>query len=307
MATKDPKEHEKTAQEKIAEHKKMKEDLAGALMSGRLAANTETKVKVPTADNIDKAAPKAKKATIPPPAPAKPAAAKPAGDRPAPQKKPPPGTIIPAKPAGMKPAKKSNAKRVAWDPKRLMKFVAGVITLAELEGITKEQQHEMAKLGHRVLRQGKLDEAKTVFEGLVALDPHDAYFHLALGSIAQRNDALEEADERYTRALEINPFSPHALANRGEVRMMQGRMLEGAKDLMKALEEDPEVRQEATKRARATIGVVLEQLQSAGIEIGAKKKDAPKPGPTKKAGIGPAPRAAAKPAPRAKPRPAPKK
>src|SRR5688572_18208808 len=298
MSTKDPK---KTAQEKIAEQRKMKEDLTGALMAGRLAAKTETKVKVPSASELDKAAPKAKKAAIPPPQRTPAPAKKPA---PAPKQKAAPP--VPEKPA----AKKSNAKRVAWDPKRLMKFVAGVITLGELEGITKAQQYDMAKLGHRFIRTGKLKEAKAVFEGLVALDPHDAYFHLALGSIAQRDDNLEEADERYTRALEINPFSPHALANRGEVRMMQGRMLEGAKDLLKAFEEDPDCREEATKRARATIGVVLQQLEEAGIKIGGEKKK-PVPGPTKKTsvatpvGMKPAPRGKA-PAPRGKPRPAPK-
>ena len=182
-----------------------------------------------------------------------------------------------------------------------MKFVAGVITLGELEGVTKEQQYEMAKLGHRFIRSGKLKEAKAVFEGLVALDPHDAYFHLALGSIAQRDDDLEAAEERYTRALEINPYSPHALANRGEVRMMQGHMLDGAKDLLKALEEDPDCREEATKRARATIGVVLQQLEEAGVAVGEKKK----PGPTKKAGVAAPPgmKPRAKPTPRPKPRP----
>jgi tetratricopeptide (TPR) repeat protein len=300
MATKDPKD-QKTAIEKIAEQRKMKDDLTGALMAGRLAAKTETKIKVPTAE-IDKAAPKAKAAAIPAPkrAPAPP----PKKPAPAPAAKK--AAAAPARPA----VKKGAAKRVAWDPKRLTKFVAGVITLGELEGITKEKQYEMAKLGHRFIRQGKLDEAKHVFEGLLALDPRDAYFHLALGSIAQRENELDEAEERYTAALSINPYSPPALANRGEVRMMQGRMLDGAKDLLRALEEDPECRQEATKRARATIGVVLQQLEEAGIEVGDKKKKTP--GPTRKAGVAlppgkkPGPRGA-KPAPRATPRPAPKK
>jgi tetratricopeptide (TPR) repeat protein len=300
MATKDPKEQLKSAKEKIAEQRKMKDDLSGALLAGRLAAKTETRVKVPAAE-IDKAA-KVQKALIPPPqkTPAPP------------QKRPAPAPVKQkVAPPQQKPkvAAKKGTKRVAWDPKKLIKFVAGVITLGELEGITKKQQHEMAKLGHRFIRQGKLKEAKAVFEGLLALDPHDAYFHLALGSIAQREDDLDEAEERYTRALEINPYSPHALANRGEVLMMKGRMLDGAKDLLRALEEDPKCREEATKRARATIGVVLQQLKAAGVEVGEKKKA---PGPTKKTGIAappgmkPAPRAA-KPMPRPRPRPLPKK
>lgn len=319
MATKDPDKKPRprptSAKEKIAEQRKMKEDLSGALLAGRLAASTETvtRVRVPSAD-IDEAAPKkARKGTIPPPR-------RPQGPgRPGLKKKGPPPKRTPLKkapaPGAKKPAApavrgKKKARRVAWDPKRLAQFIAGVITLGELEGISKEEQYEMARLGHQLLRQGKLADAKKVFDGLVALDPRDAYFHLALGSIAQRGDDLEEAERRYTRALEINPYSPHALGNRGEVRMMLGKMVEGAKDLTKALEEDPECTCEATKRARATIGVVLQQLEEAGHSSG-KKKPTKKPGPAKKAGIiappgkkpspRPAPRSG-RPGPRSRPR-----
>jgi tetratricopeptide (TPR) repeat protein len=308
---KDPKKP--SAKEKIAEQRKMKDELSNALLAGRLAASTETatNVRVPGAA-IDKAS-KEKKAQIPPPSRPKGPAQPPTGVV---KKKAPPGPAgkVAKKPdVKPAPAKKSKARKVAWDPKRLARFVAGVITLGELEGISKDEQYEMAKLGHRLIKQGKLADAMKVFEGLVALDPRDAYFHMALGSIAQRSDQLEEAEERYTRALAINPYSPVALANRGEVRMMRGRMLEGAKDLMKALEEDPAGTEQATKRARATISVLLQQLREAGIDVG-QPKETPKPkapaaGPTKKAGVAappgkPAPRATARPVPR--PRPGPK-
>lgn len=318
MATKDPDKKPRTrpasAKDKIAEQRQMKEDLSGALMAGRLAASTETvtRVRVPGVE-IDKAAPKAKKGTIPPPRrPKRPGPPPAARKKKTPQKKAPPKKAPPKKapsPAAKKPARKGgkNARKVAWDPKRLAQFIAGVITLGELEGISKEEQYEMAKLGHQLLRQGKLDDAKKVFDGLVTLDPRDAYFHLALGSIAQRGDDLEEAEQRYGRALEIDPYSPHALANRGEVRMMLGRMVEGAKDLMRALEEDPDAVHEGTKRARATIGVVLQQLEEAGVSA---KKERPggkterkRPGPTKKAGVRAPP--GSKPAPRAR-KPAPR-
>jgi Flp pilus assembly protein TadD len=146
--------------------------------------------------------------------------------------------------------------------------LTGAITLGELEGVTKDQQYEMAKVGHRYLSQGKLDDAKSVFEGLAVLDPYDSYFQLALGAIAQREGDLAEADARYSRAIELNPCSSHALANRGEVRMMGGRLVEGAKDLLRAIGEDPDGREPTTRRARATIAVVLEQLAEAGIDVG---------------------------------------
>jgi len=175
---------------------------------------------------------------------------------------------------------------VAWDPRRIRQFLTGVITLGELEGISKQEQYEMAKAGHRHFKQGKLDSARKIFEGLVALDPRDAYFHMTLGAIAQRDNHLAEAEKCYTRALEINPYSAHALANRGEVRMLTGHMADGTKDLLRALEEDPGCKEEATKRARATINMVITQLQEAGISVSPPSPKAKKPrskkGPVKK-------------------------
>lgn len=151
----------------------------------------------------------------------------------------------------------------AWDPVRIEQFLRGQITLGDLEGITKHEQYEMAKVGYSYLTSGKLDRARTVFEGLLALDPYDAYFHTALGSIAQQQSNLDEAEARYTRALEINPFSPVARAHRGEIRMLRGRVGEGAEDLIRALQEDPEGREPSTIRARATLQAVREQLEAA--------------------------------------------
>ena len=84
-----------------------------------------------------------------------------------------------------------------------------------------------------------------------------------MGSIAQQQDDLNEAETRYTRALEINPYFATALANRGEVRLMQGRLTEGAQDLIKAIEADPKSKEPATVRAQATLRVLQEQLSGA--------------------------------------------
>jgi tetratricopeptide (TPR) repeat protein len=172
----------------------------------------------------------------------------------------------------MEAAKKKGVK--AWHPDRVKQFLRGQITLGDLEGITKPEQYEMAKIGYSYLTSGKLDKAKTVFEGLLALDPFDAYFHTALGSIAQQQNNLAEAEARYSRALEINPFSPSALANRGEIRVMNGRLTEGSEDLLRALKEDPGAREPSTIRARATLQAIKEQLQAANVVPAPKKEEA---------------------------------
>ncbi len=163
-------------------------------------------------------------------------------------------------------------QKVPWDPKKLHQFMMGLITLGELEGISKDEQYEMAKAGHGYFQQAKLEDAKKVFTGLSALDPKDAYFHMMLGAIAQRAGEMERAEGAYNRALELNPFSAPALANRGEIRLLAGNLIEGAQDLLAAIKEDPHLEFEATRRAQATVRVVQQQLS----ELENPKKNAPR-------------------------------
>ena len=219
------------------------------------------------------------------------------------------------------------AEGVMYPPELMQKFLAGQITLGDLEGISKQEQYQIAQLGHGYLASAKLDKAKIVFEALLALDPFDAYFHTALGSIAQQAEDLEEAEARYTRALEINPFSPTAYANRGEIRVLGGRLDDGVADLIRAVEEDKEGREPGTMRARATLQVLKEQLGALGADelkkraseateskVQAAKEAVKKPGgPARKQGVGPRARPRPRPRPRARPsrsgprRPGPKK
>lgn len=217
-------------------------ELTRRVRSGRLAASTETVTRVKTVAGDRKAA--STKLVPKPPSPAQP--------------KP---KASPAAKAG-KPAPADGSQRArAFDPRRLKQFVQGLITLGELQGISKDEQYRMAEAGHGLLRSGKLEDAERIFSGLVALDPHDAYFHLALGAIEQRRGALETADAHYTRALACNPVSLPALANRGEIRILAGKVTEGARDLLKVAELDPENLDEATKRAKALIRLVMQELK----------------------------------------------
>lgn len=173
-------------------------------------------------------------------------------------------------PEDLKKAQESGAVISGYDPRRLEAFIAGHITLGELEGIPKEAQHEMAQTGFRFFTEGKLAQAKKVFTGLLALDPYDAYFLTALGAVAQQEGNLEEAEARFSRALEINPFSPSALVGRGEVRLIQGKLLEAAEDLAKAIAEDPEGKDPATHRARGLAANVKSLIENAQAEAAGK-------------------------------------
>ena len=159
-------------------------------------------------------------------------------------------------------AEKHGAELRAYDPNRLEAFLAGQITLGDLEGIGKDAQYDMAKIGFGFFNEGKLDQAKTVFEGLLALDPFDAYFLTILGSIAHQKGEFEEAEARYSRALEINPFFASALAHRGEVRLANGDLAGAVQDFVEAIKQDPKGEEQGTIRANALLGTVQAQLEA---------------------------------------------
>ncbi|MBI4818604.1 MAG: tetratricopeptide repeat protein [Deltaproteobacteria bacterium] len=171
-------------------------------------------------------------------------------------------------PEDLERARKEGARIVAYDPDQLRAFAEGRITLGELEGVSKSSQYQMAKVGYEFLNEGKLDQARSVFEGLVALDPYDAYFHSVLGSIAHRRNALEDAERHYSRALEINPFFAATSANRGEIRLAFGRLEDAISDLLQALKNDPELKDPATQRARALLNTIRGQAEAVQSDPG---------------------------------------
>lgn len=151
----------------------------------------------------------------------------------------------------------------AYDEGVVRGFAMGQLTLGDVEGITKPEQYKIAEIGHSYLSSGKLDDAKKIFEGLLALDPYDAYFNAAVASIAQQQERYDDAEKFYARSLELNPYFATAYANRGEMRVTQGDLVAGVQDLQKAIELDPESKEPATLRARVTVQVLQEQLGQA--------------------------------------------
>lgn len=166
-------------------------------------------------------------------------------------------------PQAVQDAKAKGATLVAWDPELIERFIVGEITLGELEGIPKKAQYEYAEIGYRYLQQGNRQRAEKIFRGLSALDPYDAYFHTALGVIAQQEQDLDAAVAHYSRALEIHPRSPVARANRGEVLLQKGQLAKAVEDLTLAGQCDPKYEYESTRRARVLAKAVQEQLEKA--------------------------------------------
>src|SRR5262249_26625293 len=136
-------------------------------------------------------------------------------------------------------------------PKELVERLAyGEITLAELVGLSRRTLYAIAEVGYQMLTSGKLQEAKQIYQGLVAADPYDSVFHCHLAATHHKLGELDEAMEEYTKALEFNYANIDALSGRGEIYFNRGRLSDAVTDLKSAIELDPEGKFASTVRAR---------------------------------------------------------
>lgn len=138
----------------------------------------------------------------------------------------------------------------------LARWAAGKVTLKELKGYTDDELYAIAHTGYFFLMQGKNQEAKTLFEGLVAIDPRNDYYYRALGVIFHKLGDAERAIKQFSYALQVNPKSAAAWVNRAEVHLSLGKNADAGNDLRKALEVVGPREPQLARKARALLGVV---------------------------------------------------
>lgn len=143
----------------------------------------------------------------------------------------------------------------------VQQVLKGEKTFAEVLGFTGEYIYQIAGMGYKLLQEGNYDDAETIFRGLIRLNDRDANLYMWLGSTLHRRGQVAEAIEVYTKGLEIDPKNSTCLANRGELHIVEGKAQEGTKDLMKAIELDPEAKQPSTVRARAILATIAQKLK----------------------------------------------
>lgn len=150
-----------------------------------------------------------------------------------------------------------------FSPDRVEKFVMGELTLGQLYGITIEEAYSIAELGYTFMEQGRLNEAQTVFQGLVISNPYDAYFHTVLGSIYQKQENIDGALEEYSIAIGLDPANMEAYVNRGELLIRKGNFEYAAADFKNAIQLDPDGQSPSANRARALASVTAAALNAA--------------------------------------------
>jgi tetratricopeptide (TPR) repeat protein len=184
-------------------------------------------------------------------------------------------------------------EKILYTPERQEKLLKGEMNLRDYHAISGPEMLQMALIGFRMYEQGKYSEAKTIFQGLIALDPMEAYYYTALGAVYLAEEDLENARAMFTSSIALNPKEVAPYVNRGEVNLREGKILEAAEDFQKAVELDPKHEDPLTQRARVFAAAALEMIENAS-KGGDAKGDEAKGGATK--GAAPA-KGAAKPAP----------
>ncbi len=149
---------------------------------------------------------------------------------------------------------------------KLRAFARGELTWAEVEGMTFEEAKAIAQVGCDLAAAGRYEEARVLFEGLVAGNPKDTASRAALGTVYQKLGRLEEAIAEYSAALEGDASNPVALVNRGELYLRQGNR-QGFTDIASAVEADPNGETVAGRRARALVkAIALAAVEKMKVE-----------------------------------------
>ena len=132
-------------------------------------------------------------------------------------------------------------------------------------GVTTQEFREMGRIGAMYYNRGDLAKARTVFEGLVAMDPSSSDAHAALGALLTRTIENDLALFHLNRAIELNDKEIAAYVNRAEVKLRQQQGESAVADLKRAIELDPWQKSPAANRARAMVIGIHDALEAKSV------------------------------------------
>lgn len=93
---------------------------------------------------------------------------------------------------------------------------------------------ELTRLGHEAFEAGRADDARALFESIIALGHSDPFAHTMLGTILMGTGQLDEALNEFEAALAIDADDLVALVYRGEIRLARRRVNAAVEDLERA-------------------------------------------------------------------------
>jgi tetratricopeptide (TPR) repeat protein len=273
-------------------------------LSGTRPAQVDPRIRAaqlgaaPKPKDLPPRAPAAGQQKLVPPGPAapakpeaKPAAARPAGGAPAkraeaparpapplPQRRPPKTTEAPARsaPASRAPAEGAvdeagfplDALAGLSEEDRIQQFILGNITLSQLQGLSHAQLYSLAEIGSNFYKQGQYEKSRSIFEGLVVMDPTDSWLHLCLGlCFGQMNDDYRAVLE-FDRAIFLNEMAIQPRLERAEILMKYGELEMAVQDLAKAVELDKGGEDPYALRSRVLLDALRQMVENPAAKPG---------------------------------------
>ena len=130
-------------------------------------------------------------------------------------------------------------RRLTAEVARAIGWTAVADQKSPYEGVSRQRAAELAVFGHKLFEDGRLDEARQVFEGLVAAGVEDAFAHTMLGTIYLAKKDPERALALFEAALAIDPNDLAARVYRGEIRLAKGHPKLALEDLRRVAIKGP--------------------------------------------------------------------
>jgi len=132
---------------------------------------------------------------------------------------------------------------------QLQRWAEGKATLRDVRGYTDEELYAIAKTAYVFFYQGRIAEARTLFQGLYAINPADPYFAKALGVVEMAAGNSQGALAAYDVALKLDARDAQAYVGRAEVRLSLGHKPQAVEDLRRVASLVPEAEPLAQKAA----------------------------------------------------------
>jgi Tfp pilus assembly protein PilF len=113
-----------------------------------------------------------------------------------------------------------------------------------------------ALLGLQHYEQGRLADARIMFQAAVALDAGGYMGHAGLGVVALVEDDLPHAEEHLRRAYQLNAQDTAVSCNLGEVLLRRERPEEARRFLQESVSLDPQSLDRYANRARGILQAI---------------------------------------------------
>ncbi|EPX58090.1 tetratricopeptide repeat protein [Cystobacter fuscus DSM 2262] len=139
---------------------------------------------------------------------------------------------------------------------QLQRWAEGKATLRDVRGYTDEELYAIAKTAYVFFYQGRIAEARTLFQGLYAVNPADGYFAKALGVVEMAAGNAQGALAAYDVALKLDGRDAQAYVGRAEVRLSLGQRSQAVEDLRRVASLLPEQEPLAQKAAAILSGLL---------------------------------------------------